>query len=209
VTEFPRPGRAPFSAPKIEWGVAGRPLPGEKALGDVHVVETRPSGVLVAVLDGVGHGEAAADAAQRAAHVLRSNSQESLAALVRRCHQVLEGTRGAVMSLAEFHPGGAVSWLAVGNVEGVLLRTGAEVTPKPESLLMRGGVVGHRLPTIEASRLHVSPGDVLILASDGIGPAFLKDLKAHGPAQSVADRILASHARITDDGLVLVARYCG
>lgn len=209
MTESSRQDAALRAAPSVECGVAGRPMPGEQALGDVHVIAARPSGLLVAVVDGVGHGPVAAAAAERAADVLRGSPHEPLTALVRRCHQVLEGTRGAVMSLAEFHAGGGVSWLGVGNVEGVLLRSSAEATPKPESLLLRGGVVGHRLPTIEASRLHVSPGDVLILASDGISPGFLKDLKVRGPAQSVADRILASHARVTDDGLVLVARYCG
>jgi len=201
------PGRAELS--DLEWGVAGRPVPGDSASGDVYLVEQRPSGVLVAVVDGVGHGPAAAEAAERAVDVLRAHPEEPLAGLVQRCDRALEGARGAVMSLAEFHGNGELSWLGVGNVEGVLLRIEAGTLAKPECLLLRGGVVGDRLPPFEASLLHVSPGDVLILASDGIGPSFLADLHVHRPVQSAADRILARHARITDDGLVLVARYRG
>ena len=208
MTQSPAMGTPEPAAPNVECGAAGRPLPGEQAQGDVHVVAIRSSGVLVAVIDGIGHGPAAAEVANHAADVLRA-STDPVEMLLRRCHQVLDGTRGCVMSLAEFHPGGSVSWLGVGNVQGVLLRSGAEILQKPEGLLVRGGVVGHRLPTIEASHLQVSAGDMLILTTDGIAADYLNDLRTRGRAQAVADRILANHARSTDDGLVLVARYIG
>ena len=51
----------------IEWGVASRALPGQPTSGDLNVVKSFPDGVLVAALDGVGHGEQAATAARIAA----------------------------------------------------------------------------------------------------------------------------------------------
>jgi negative regulator of sigma-B (phosphoserine phosphatase) len=56
---------------RIEWAVAGRALPGQRVSGDRGIVlDVGGGAVLFAVLDGLGHGGAAADAASRAAQVL-------------------------------------------------------------------------------------------------------------------------------------------
>ena len=46
-----------------------------------------------------------------------------------------------------------MTWVGVGNVEGVLLRAQAAVSPRRESLLLRGGVIGGRLPALLAAIL--------------------------------------------------------
>ena len=61
-----------------------------------------------------------------------------------------------------------MTWLGVGNVEGVLIRADTRATPAAESVLLRGGVVGYQLPALQASVVPVSRGDLLILATDGI-----------------------------------------
>jgi len=197
------------SEPHLDWKVASRPLPGQHTSGDLHVVQSRSEGALVAVVDGVGHGEEAALAAQRATDTLRLHHEEPLVALVGRCHAALAGTRGAVMSLAAFDVGRAcMSWIGVGNVEGTLLRTTGGDTART-SLLLRGGVVGHELPSLGISVVEVAPGDLLVFATDGIHPDFARDVDPSEPLQPLADRILAEYARDTDDGLVLAVRYRG
>jgi negative regulator of sigma-B (phosphoserine phosphatase) len=76
-------------------------------------------------------------------------------------------------------------------------------------LLVRGGLVGHQLPTIEAAQLIVSRGDTLIFATDGVRGDFADAAWTRGSSQAAANRILAAHATGTDDALVLVARYLG
>ena len=50
-----------MTAPRlIEWGVATLALPGEAQSGDRHLVKPVGSTVLVAVVDGLGHGAEAA-----------------------------------------------------------------------------------------------------------------------------------------------------
>ncbi|TMA33896.1 MAG: stage II sporulation protein E (SpoIIE) [Deltaproteobacteria bacterium] len=195
----------------LDWKVASRPFPGERTSGDLHLVEEWRDGALVAVVDGVGHGEEAAFAARRATETLRAHCHDPLVALVSRCHRAMFGTRGAVMSVARFDAGRSrMSWLGVGNVEGVLLRaTGAKVWC--DSLLRRAGALGQRpeLPSLDLSEVAIVPGDLLILATDGIRPDFVPDLKLGAPPEHLADGILAEYARDTDDGLVLVARYRG
>lgn len=194
----------------VEWGVAARALSGQGACGDAHVVRAFQGGVLVAALDGVGHGEEAASAARIASAVLEAHAEEPVAALIRRCHRALASTRGVVMSVASLRASrGLMTWLGVGNVQGVLVRLGPIMDPAEESLLLRSGVVGAQLPPLQAASLRVKPGDTLVLATDGIGADFTRDLARSQPPQRAAERILARHGRATDDALVLVARYRG
>src|SRR2546425_324718 len=86
--------------PLIEWGVAGLALPGEARSGDLHLVKPVGTGVLVAVVDGLGHGAEAASAAQAAVAALERHATESPVPLIERCHRALQGTRGAVISMA-------------------------------------------------------------------------------------------------------------
>jgi hypothetical protein len=107
----------------IEWSAAEEVLPGESKSGDRYVVKNLPEGALLAVVDGIGHGEDSAHFAELAAGVFNGSDARSLISLVRRCHKRLQGTRGAVVSLAWFSPADdTMTWLGVGNVAGVLLR---------------------------------------------------------------------------------------
>jgi hypothetical protein len=100
-------------------------------------------------------------------------------------------------------------WLGVGNVEGWLYRGGSGTPPKRESLLLRGGVVGYRLPPLRDSVVSVKAGDVLIFATDGIAAIDSNGLRLTDRPAAIADGILARFARGTDDALVLVGRYDG
>jgi negative regulator of sigma-B (phosphoserine phosphatase) len=194
--------------PVVDFGVASRPLAGEPESGDLHLVSAFPDGVLVAAVDGLGHGAEAAVAARAACEALGNDPGADLPTLFERCHRRLARTRGVVMSLASFgEREGVMKWLGVGNVEGLLLR--ADAAPTNESILLLGGVVGYQLPTLRPTTTQVAHGDVLMLATDGIRTGFAHGLDRSEPAQQLADRILANHAKPTDDALVLVARYLG
>ena len=88
--------------PVLERGVAGLAHEGEGRSGDVAVFAPSRRGGLVAVIDGLGHGDAAADAAEAAAEVLRREVERDPQELLEICHEELRRTRGAVMTLAWF-----------------------------------------------------------------------------------------------------------
>src|SRR5688572_24161191 len=70
-----------------EWGIATRPCPGESSSGDRHLVLDLSDHLLMAVVDGAGHGPEAAEAAELAVQTLTSASpSESLYDLMNRCH---------------------------------------------------------------------------------------------------------------------------
>jgi class 3 adenylate cyclase len=114
------------------------------------------------------------------------------------------------LSLARFSARGAsVSWVGVGNVEGRLLHTDRWGNVSVQSLVPVRAIVGEYLPELEEATLPVRPGDVAVLATDGIDSAFADSLQPSGTAAELAARILAEHAKATDDALVVVARYIG
>ena len=195
----------------IDWAVAELVLPGQTESGDRYLVTPTPDGALVAVVDGLGHGAEAADAAKAALRSLERHAHEPILPLIRNCHRSLAGTRGVVLSVAVFDARGeTMTWVGVGNVEGVLLRAQATTILGRESLLLRGGVVGVHLPALAAAIIPVTRGDVLILATDGIRSDFVvRPLPADDGPQQLADDILAKWGTRTDDALVLVARYLG
>jgi phosphoserine phosphatase RsbX len=196
----------------LDWGVAAVALPGEAESGDLHLVRPIAGGVLVAVVDGLGHGAEAASAARTAVAALGPHPHESPLSLFEHCHNALKGTRGVVMSLALFRRADAsMSWLGVGNVEGMLVRADdARPTTRPRSALVtRGGIVGSDLPRLRPEVHRVATGDILIFATDGIREGFVEGLPADATPQQLADHIVARHRKGTDDALVLVARYRG
>jgi hypothetical protein len=100
-------------------------------------------------------------------------------------------------------------WLGVGNVSGALRRKAGAFNRKSETLLRRAGVVGKQLPPLHAATLPVVRGDVLILATDGIGGDFAEDVKPDWEPRRIADDLADRYCKRTDDAVVLVARFLG
>ena len=201
---------ASVDASVIDWGVAASALPGEAQSGDLHLVKAVPAGVLIAVVDGLGHGAEAAAAARAAVATLDEHATESVTALLQRCHWALKGSRGVVMSLAFIDPRlHTLTWAGVGNVEAALLHVAPRPTVERIGLVTRGGIVGSELPAVRAQHATLAPGDLLFFATDGIREGFIEGLAVEAPPQQLAEQVLANHGKGTDDALVLVARYRG
>lgn len=192
----------------IEWGFVSMPLQGQAVSGDKYIIKPFPNGILMAVVDGLGHGYEAAAASDVAIATLDTYANEPIIPLVKRCHEALRGTRGVVMSVASFNlPDRTMTWLGIGNIEGILLREDANAVPSRKNLLLRGGVLGYQLPPLKESVIPVMPGDTLIFATDGIRSGFEKNIKLNDKPQQIASNIMAQFNRGTDDALVLVIRF--
>lgn len=194
---------------QVDFGASSRPIPGESVCGDRYVVAPFAGGVLIAVIDALGHGKGAAETAALAEKALCESPGENVIALVKHCHDALRGTRGTVMSLARFDTKPrTLTWVGIGNVEGVLVQSGRdEHTAVRARLLNRGGVVGSSLPPLRAEVIDVSGGGLLIFSTDGVEAAFADVMTMDArPVQVIADDLLRRHGKDTDDALVLTAR---
>ncbi len=68
-------------------------------------------------------------------------------------------------------------------------------------------MLGWSLPAVRVVRTELAPGDCLVMATDGVAADFGSSLVPGVPAEEQAQRVLASHARGSDDALVVAVRY--
>lgn len=194
----------------LERGVAGQAHEGEGRSGDLAVFAPSEKGGLVVVIDGLGHGDAAADAAEQAAAIIKEHVEEPPQRLLERCHEELRRTRGAVMTLAWFDlEARTMDWTGVGNVEARFVRAGAGVDARHDSPVVLGGVVGYNLPQVRIGTVALEPGDAVVLATDGVAADYSVSLESGVAAQQLAERVLERHGKGTDDALAVVVRYLG
>jgi negative regulator of sigma-B (phosphoserine phosphatase) len=187
-------------------------LPSEYTSGDRGIaVEIDGEAALFGVVDGLGHGPAAAEAALRAVDAVTRNGSEPVEDLIQLCHGVLVGTRGVAMTLARVDfAANTLTWAGVGNVSADLVAkapTGAQVRA---SARLSGGIVGYRIPEIvPALVVSIRPGDLLLMSTDGITEDYLDHIDFSATAVAIAEGLLGKDAKETDDAMVLAARHRG
>lgn len=196
----------------IEWARAGRPLPSEYTSGDRGIaVDVGGEAALFGVVDGLGHGPAAAEAALRAVDVVTRSGSERIEVLIQLCHRVLVGTRGVAMTLARLDfAANTLTWAGVGNVTAHLVAKAPTGIQIRSSARLTGGIVGYRIPEIlPAQVVSIRPGDLLVMRTDGIVEEYLDHIDFSATAVAIAEGLLGKDAKETDDAMVLAARHRG
>lgn len=193
----------------LDWAVASRPIAGETLSGDVATVQLTSSHCVLAVIDGLGHGSEAAKAASAAAAVIEQYRAEPTEALLLLLHERLADSRGVAATVAEIDGAtGRMDWLGVGNVDGIVVRADEAARPRTHGVFLHRGVLGYLLPNLHVPEpLQLAPGDLVILATDGVRGDLTAGLRPELPVQRLAESILQAQATEDDDALVLVARY--
>jgi anti-sigma regulatory factor (Ser/Thr protein kinase) len=186
-------------------GVWSRPRPGEETNGDAYFIGRHDGETLLAVVDGLGHGRGAAEAADAAVEVLERWRGEPLDELILATHDALRATRGAVMGAVVLAPErGSFTYAGVGNVEVRVLGSQEAARPIPTN-----GTLGARLSQVRVWPHRWSEGTTLVIASDGISAtwdaAAYPGLASRSP-QLLAGVLLRDFARNSDDATVLVYR---
>jgi serine/threonine protein phosphatase PrpC len=188
----------------ISWGAVCRAKQGQNISGDVYFVEEYLEGVVLAsVIDGLGGGLEAERAASLAAETLRRNPAMPLQELIRRSHAALHSTRGAVIGLLRLElVANQATYVGVGNI-GVQVYSRQPIKP-----ISKNGILGFRLPNLLELRYSYDPGDLFVLYSDGVSGHFAQDNKIDlkQPPQQMAEQVLASYGKHSDDATVVVMR---
>ena len=208
----------PIPHEEIEYGVFSISKPGELLNGDAYVVrEFNGDSVLLAVIDGEGHGEKANHAMVVVKDIVEKNYKLPLDEIMRKCHQSLiqKNGRRAVVGLCKLslHH---LEYLGIGDTD-IMVIADDEGRLSPHSHPGQLGA-GYKnvnektstldfLPTLKVQKFTCPREVTIILWSDGIQRRFRKeDLPVEEKAQKIASAIVDKFIRGTDDTTVLVVK---
>jgi anti-sigma regulatory factor (Ser/Thr protein kinase) len=191
----------------LEFGAATRAYPTMPVNGDAFVIKRWSTSALVAVIDGLGHGQYAHRAAQAARQYVETHLDQPLDAIFRGVGRNCRATRGVVMAVVRFDFAGddiRFSFASVGNIETRVFG-GAN---RPQFIVPRG-IVGGNAPHPRVTDHRWDPGTVLVLHSDGVTshwgladfPGLMREL-----ATPMAQRLLRTLAKDNDDATIVVVR---
>lgn len=194
---------AAAAAPAI--GAVCVPIAGESVSGDAWAVVPAPDGLRAMVVDGVGHGAPAAEAAARAVETFQDSGDLTLLEVLARIHEALRGSRGAAVALAEVDRRvGRVRYTGAGNVAGAVVGPGLH-----RGLASMTGTAGHAIRSPVGLEYPFPPGSLLVMHSDGCKAGWslegLPGLRRRHPAV-IAALIWRDWARGRDDATVLAIR---
>lgn len=182
------------------------PIKGEKICGDAWGYQRREYVDSFIVVDGLGHGAGAAEAAHEALRIFDAHPGLGPAELIEEMHHALQKTRGAAIAIAEADLNkGVLRFSGVGNIAAFILSPGQ----KARAMVSHNGTVGHVISRIQEFTFPWKPNDLLVMHSDGISSHWeiekFPGLFSREPAL-IASIIHEQAVRGRDDATVLTAR---
>ncbi len=196
---------AAASAPGIQVAGLAVPYPGERFCGDAWSYHQSDDRIVILLVDGLGHGPDAADAANEAIAVFRQRVDRSPAEILSRIHDALKKTRGAAGAIAEIRLSDhTLAYAGVGNTVGVLMGTHIS-----RNLISHNGTLGLTTPKIQEFRVEWPADGILIMHSDGLQSKWdlssYAGLLARHPAV-IGGALFRDFRRQRDDASVVVVK---
>jgi anti-sigma regulatory factor (Ser/Thr protein kinase) len=199
-------GRVPANAAEHQrsFGAVTLPKAGEVANGDAWAASGAPGNRTYLVVDGLGHGELAAEASQAAVEAFRHCAGRSLPEVLSTIHEALRHTRGAAVAVARTdEQNEQLIFAGVGNIGATIITEG-----ESRKTVSRNGTVGLTMPRVQEYvypfRLH----STFFMYSDGMLTNWSCDpypgLLARHP-MLIAGVLFRDFRRERDDVTMLVA----
>lgn len=190
---------------RLKFGAVCLPKVGQEVSGDHWASLESLDRSLLLVVDGLGHGVLAAEAAAAAVRVFRENDQRSPKVLIEMMHQALRKTRGAALAIAEINfAQQAVQYAGIGNIAGAILSLSGT-----SRMVSHNGTVGHEIRKIQEFRYPWTSESTLIMHSDGLSNQWQVErylgLVAKHPSL-IAGVLYRDFKRDRDDVAIVVAR---
>ena len=191
---------------EIVYSIYQQPKVGYSVSGDAYLVQENGAGLLVCLADGLGSGPAAAEAAQTAVDWVSVHSKSPLSQLMQGCHEAIRHTRGAALALLRLDTAAReLTFAGVGNVEFHAW------SAEPMRPISYPGIVGSRLPSVREFRFSLSPGDLVMLHTDGVSRRFatagLVERNVGASPQHLVDTISDQYAKRNDDATLIVLSF--
>ncbi len=192
----------------IAIGAICKPMPGETRCGDGWGCELLADRCILVLVDGLGHGTAAAAAAELAIASVRQHRAKGPAAIVQYAHDALRATRGAALAVAEVDSAQqSLRFCGIGNISATII-SGDSL----RHLVSYNGTAGHEARKIVEFTYPWSANALLIMHSDGLMTrwnlqAYPGLLKRH--PSLIAGVLYRDFVRGRDDVTVLTAKCPG
>ncbi|MFE6612117.1 SpoIIE family protein phosphatase [Amycolatopsis sp. NPDC057786] len=176
------------------------PRDGEDHCGDAIALAELTGGWAAVVVDGLGHGPDAAEAAETAIRVFRQNPDRPFPHQLATMHRALRTTRGAAVALARV-ASGTLEFCGVGNVSGTTISGDG----RSRLLLSIPGVVGYALPAAQVRHTALTAGDLVVLHTDGVGHTWRTPASATQPPNALllAADLSHRHRNPRDDAAMI------
>ena len=199
------PGRHQPPPGMFDVGGVSVPAPGESVCGDAWATAVDAGGIKVMVVDGLGHGLLAHDAAQAAVDAFSAASAQDIPSIMDAVHGALRGSRGAAVAVAAIDARRrVVSFCGVGNVSGTIIGDGVA-----RNTVSHGGIAGHGRIRMQLFTYPWPAGGLLVMNSDGIGSHWSIDaypgLRQRDPGL-IAGVLYRDFVRGRDDATAVVVR---
>ncbi len=195
---------SPAATADFDFGAFTVPKRGEELSGDKWAIERTDKHLYCMVVDGLGHGVEASDAAKLARKRFLENLDAPPAEVIKIMHMSLRGSRGAVGAVAriDFNKG-IVDYCGLGNIAGVVFASGQR-----KHLISMNGTLGYEGRKINQLSIPWTPNSVLVMHSDGLDSKTFQSLDdvAEKPAQIIAGWLYMLHAKSVDDETVLAIK---
>jgi hypothetical protein len=180
------------------------PIRNEIVSGDSWSCLRFDQSMAVTVVDGLGHGPKAAEAAYAAVDAFQRSARDSgPAQAIQMAHQALLSTRGAVMAVARIDAQ-TLRFAGLGNISAVVYTHGVAAR-----LGSSDGTVGYGLRKARECSVDWSSHSTLIMNTDGLSSRW--NLAKHPGLLACHPVLIAAvlhrdFARNTDDATVVVVR---
>lgn len=192
-------------ASNIEIACVSEPVRGEDQNGDGWGVRPSAEGVLLMVVDGLGHGPLAAEAARAAERILTETRWSSPEQIIQDMHLSLKKTRGAAQAVAKVDSvKGVISFAGVGNISASVVEPGSS-----RCLASHNGTVGQQMERLQEFSCPWNKNSILVMHSDGLATRW--DLERYPGIWRKSPSVIAAvlhrdFCRERDDVTVLVAK---
>lgn len=179
--------------------------PGETISGDAWTAAPARDRCRILMVDGSGHGEAAAEAARVAIRLFEAKPGLGLVELMTALHHGLGHTRGASAGMLELdRAAGTARFAGLGNISATLFTPAGR-----RGLVSSGGTLGHTWRAVREYANPISGATMAILHSDGIATRWQLDaypgLEASHPSV-IAGVLYRDFRRGRDDATVAVVK---
>ena len=192
--------------PHAEIGIAKRSYRDAPSCGDDGAVWQQDGRMVACLVDGLGHGPRAQEAARAALAYVADHLPVPLPELFKGCSAAIRDTRGVSMSVVVIdEASGRQSYAAIGSNRALVI-SGSSALHLPNN----HGVVGGAYQRLIVHAQPLGADTLLVLSSDGVREPI--SLDRYGTAErrempQLAARLLRDWATGRDDAIVMVLRY--